>query len=107
MQMRFENLRMRPVPDFLTIPEAARVLRIGRTKAYAMALEWRVTGGKSGMKVVDIGGQYRVPKMWLEELLGAPIEFIPDLPPAPEGPDPETPEGPEPPAPKGPKRARG
>ena len=73
---------MVPVPDFLTVMQAARVLQIGRTKAYAMAQEWRVTGGKSGMKVIEIGGQLRVPKAWLEELLSAPIEFIPDPPAA-------------------------
>ena len=40
-------------PDFLTIEEAARVLRIGRTKAYAMSQEWRVTNGESGIKVCE------------------------------------------------------
>ena len=73
---------MKPAPDFLTVMQAAAVLQIGRTTAYNMAQEWRVTGGKSGMKVIEIGGQLRVPKVWLEELLGAPIEFIPDPPPA-------------------------
>ena len=72
--------------------EAARVLRISRTTAYAMALEWRVTGGKSGLKVIEIGGQLRVPRAWLEELLGAPIEHIPDPPPAPKTEEPSAPE---------------
>lgn len=67
-------------PDLLTIEEAARVLRIGRTKAYAMSQEWRVTNGKSGIKVCELGGQLRVPKAWLEEQLGAPVLFVPDRP---------------------------
>ena len=43
------------LPAFLTIEEAARVLRIGRTKAYALANEWRATNGKRGMRVLDLG----------------------------------------------------
>lgn len=65
-------------PDALTIEEAARVLRIGRTKAYAMSQEWRVTNGESGLKVREVGGQLRVPRAWLEEQLGAPVLFIPE-----------------------------
>lgn len=61
----------------LTVLQAAWVLGIGRTKAYALTLEWRATGGKSGMKVVEVGGQLRVPRVWLEEWIGAPIEFVP------------------------------
>lgn len=67
-------------PDLLTIEEAARVLRIGRTKAYAMSQEWRVTNGESGIKVCELGGQLRVPKAWLEEQLGAPVLFVPSAP---------------------------
>ena len=65
-------------PDALTIEEAARVLRIGRTKAYAMSQEWRVTNGESGLMVREVGGQLRVPRAWLEEQLGAPVLFIPE-----------------------------
>ncbi len=68
---------MEPVPDFLTIEETARVLRIGRTKAYAMGQQWRTTEGKSGIKVCEFGGQLRVPLAWLEDQLGAPLRFIP------------------------------
>ena len=64
-------------PDALTIEEAARVLRIGRTKAYAMSREWRVTNGESGLMCREVGGQLRVPRAWLEEQLGAPVLFIP------------------------------
>ena len=60
----------------LTVLQASWVLGIGRTKGYAMTLEWRATGGKSGMKVIEVGGQLRVPRVWLEEWIGAPIEFV-------------------------------
>jgi len=72
------------VPEFLTVEEAARVMRIGRTKAYALTRQWRATGGKTGMPVVDIG-VLRVPRRQLEELLGVEILVVPspedDAPP--------------------------
>lgn len=38
-----------PEPQTFTIEEAARILRIGRTAAYALARQWRTTGGRSGL----------------------------------------------------------
>ncbi len=64
---------MEAVPSLLTVEEAARVLRVGRTKAYAMAQEWRATGGRSGLPVVDFGNVLRVPRCQLEALLGGPL----------------------------------
>ncbi len=61
------------LPALLTVEEAASVLRIGRTKAYAMAQEWRDTGGKSGLPVVDLGHVLRVPLHQLEALVGGPL----------------------------------
>lgn len=61
------------LPDLLTVEEAAGVLRIGRTKAYAMAQEWRTTGGKSGLPVVDFGHVLRVPRHQLEAIVGGPL----------------------------------
>ena len=67
------------VPDLLTVEEAARVLRIGRTKAYELTQAWRDSGGKLGIPVIEIGG-LRVPKARLEELIGAPILVLPAAP---------------------------
>ena len=61
------------IPALLTVEEAGRLLRIGRTKAYAMATEWRETGGRSGLPVVDLGHVLRVPRRALEELIGAEL----------------------------------
>ncbi len=61
------------LPDLLTIEEAAQVLRVGRTKAYAMAREWRATGGRSGLPVVDFGHALRVPLCQLEKIIGGPL----------------------------------
>lgn len=62
------------VPAFLTVEEAGALLRIGRTKAYAMTREWRATGGKSGLPVVDLGDILRVPRAALEELAGCALD---------------------------------
>jgi hypothetical protein len=72
-----------PVPEvsdvasarFLTVEEAAEVLNLGRTAAYAAAKRWRETGGAEGMKVIAVGGSLRVPSPWLEEMAGGPIDL--------------------------------
>jgi hypothetical protein len=61
------------LPDLLTVEEAARLARVGRTKAYAMAREWRNTGGRSGLPVIDFGHILRVPRRALEEMIGAEL----------------------------------
>jgi hypothetical protein len=69
------------LPAFLTVEEAGVLLRIGRTKAYAMSVEWRTTGGKSGLPVIDLGDVLRVPRKALEELAGGELDA--DLLPRP------------------------
>jgi hypothetical protein len=61
-------------PDFLTVEEAARVLRIGRTSAYLAAKRYRDTGGAEGLPVVAIRGSLRVPRRMLEAMAGGPID---------------------------------
>ena len=75
----------------MTIEEAAKVLRIGRTKAYALATEWRTTGGQSGLPVVDFGNVLRVPLCQLELLVGGELtapddtsDPVPSVEPAPD-----------------------
>lgn len=65
-------------PEFLTVEEAAALLRIGRTSAYALAREWRDTGGQRGLPVIELGRQLRVPRSALEEMHSAPIPSDPD-----------------------------
>ncbi|MGA9597196.1 MAG: helix-turn-helix domain-containing protein [Acidimicrobiia bacterium] len=65
-----------PIPLLLTVEEAGELLRIGRTKAYAMAREWRETGGHSGLPVVDLGHVLRVPRSALEEMIGADLSSV-------------------------------
>lgn len=66
------------VPDLLTIEEATRVLRIGRTAGYEQARQWRETNGAVGIPVMDVGGQFRVPRWKLEERIGRAITHIPE-----------------------------
>ncbi|MFW6034205.1 MAG: helix-turn-helix domain-containing protein [bacterium] len=81
------------LPDFLTVTEAARLLRIGRTSAYLLAQQWCDTGGREGLPVVRVGRQLRVPRHELERLAGGVLTAA--SPPRPEPPSP--PRRPEPP----------
>jgi excisionase family DNA binding protein len=58
------------LPDFLTVEEAAAVLRIGRTAAYELARRYRVSGGVEGLPVVVLGRLLRVPRAQLEAWAG-------------------------------------
>ena len=64
-----------PIPDLLTIEEAAAVLRIGRTAAYQLARRYLASGGKEGLPVVRVGRLLRVPRVELEKLIGGPITW--------------------------------
>jgi excisionase family DNA binding protein len=66
-------------PDLLTVEEAARVLRIGRTNAYQLARRSLATDGAEGMPAVRLGHLLRVPRCLLEELVGGPISWPPPV----------------------------
>ena len=57
-----------PAAPVLTVEEAGRVLRIGRSLAYQLAREYDATGGVSGLPVIRLGGCLRVPRLALLEL---------------------------------------
>lgn len=61
--------------SFLTVEEAADVLRIGRTAAYEATRRYRATDGAEGIPVYKVGGTLRVPRHKLEEIAGGPIEL--------------------------------
>ena len=63
---------------FLTVEEAGRLLRIGRTKAYDLAREWRATDGRSGLPVIDFGDLLRVPGPAIRQMLG--VGLCADIP---------------------------
>jgi excisionase family DNA binding protein len=64
-----------PPLDFLSVREAAAVLRIGKTCAYELAQQFVHTHGQSGLKVIRVGRQLRVPRTALEEMLGGSITW--------------------------------
>jgi excisionase family DNA binding protein len=57
------------LPEVLTIEEAAKVLRIGRGAAYALARRYLATDGREGLPVVRLGRSLRVPRAKLLGLL--------------------------------------
>jgi excisionase family DNA binding protein len=57
------------LPEVLTVEEAAKVLRIGRGAAYALARQWLDSGGRQGLPVVRLGRSLRVPRAGLLRLL--------------------------------------
>ncbi|CAN5448924.1 hypothetical protein BH10ACT3_BH10ACT3_00120 [soil metagenome] len=62
-------------PDFLTVEEAAEVLRLGRTAAYREARKYEASNGAEGMPVERFGKQFRVPRYPIEAKLGGPITW--------------------------------
>jgi hypothetical protein len=49
-------------PDFLTLEEAARILRIGRNQAYELARVWRATDGSGVCRWSSSAGGYECRK---------------------------------------------
>jgi excisionase family DNA binding protein len=62
----------------LTVEEAAQVLRIGRTAAYALAREYRATNGRRGLPVLELGRTLRVPRSALDRMLELHTDTEPD-----------------------------
>lgn len=60
------------LPEFLTVEEAAQVLRIGRTSAYLLTQRWRHTRGESGLPVQRLGRLLRVPRSAIERMAMSP-----------------------------------
>jgi excisionase family DNA binding protein len=52
---------MTDLPKLMTVPQAARALRIGRSTAYELANAWLDSDGAEGLPVVRIGRSLRVP----------------------------------------------
>ena len=61
------------LPQFLTVEEAASVVRIGRTAAYQLAALYEATDGREGLPVVRFGRLLRVPRARLEDWAGGPL----------------------------------
>jgi hypothetical protein len=66
---------MADVPDFLTVEETAKVLRIRRTAAYQLVNHDLATRGSDGLRARRFGRLIRVPRAALEELTGGPLNW--------------------------------
>ena len=53
---------------FLRVEDAARLLCISRTSAYALANRWLATGGADGLPAVRFGRSIRIPAAELDRL---------------------------------------
>jgi len=62
-------------PTLLTIEEAAAVLGIGRSSAYALTRLWDETGGRAGLASVRVGRSLRVRAADLERLTRRPLSL--------------------------------
>ena len=64
---------MADLPKFLTVEQAAKLLQLGRSKAYELTVEWERSGGRSGIPFVWFGNQKRIPydalMRWVEAKL--------------------------------------
>ncbi len=67
---------MAEIPRFLTVEQAGKLLQLGRSKTYALTVEWDRTGGRSGIPFVWFGNQKRIPldalMRWVDEQLAPP-----------------------------------
>lgn len=50
------------LPPLLTVEQAAKVLQIGRSKAYELTVEYERSGGRSGLPFIWVGNQKRIPR---------------------------------------------
>jgi excisionase family DNA binding protein len=75
VERKVVNMDMERLPDFLTVEEAAAILRIGRTKAYQLVNLGFATGGREGLPAQRIGRQVRIPLRELEALNGGPLRL--------------------------------
>ncbi len=62
-----------------TVEEAAQILRIGRSLAYALARRYLATDGREGLPVLRVGSCLRVPAWALLELVrtGRVVRLVP------------------------------
>ena len=67
------------LPLMLTVEDAARVLRIGRSHAYNLTKVYFGSGGTDGLPALRLGDLLRVPKAALHELVttGRVVQLIP------------------------------
>ena len=68
------------LPLLLTVEEAGRLLRVGRSHAYNQVTLYFASGGTEGIPALRLGGLLRIPKQALHELVttGRIVQLIAD-----------------------------
>lgn len=61
------------LPLLLTVEQAGAVLRIGRSKAYEMTVEWERSAGDSGLPCIRVGSRKLVPRHALRQYIDSLI----------------------------------
>ena len=80
MSVETEINRRGDVPDLLGVAEAAALLRVGLTFAYASTARFIATGSEKEIPAIKVGRLTRVPRVAFERFLGAPITWpIPEV----------------------------
>ncbi len=65
------------LPPLLAVEQAAKVLQIGRSKAYELTVEYERSSGVSGLPFVWIGNQKRIPRDALVEFIERQLHHPP------------------------------
>jgi hypothetical protein len=65
------------LPPFMSVVQVGAVLQIGRSKAYALTVEWERTTGRSGLPFVWCGSQKRIPRAALVRFAERALEAPP------------------------------
>jgi excisionase family DNA binding protein len=63
------------LPDFLSVSEAARVLRVSRNSAYKLANLFIDSDGAEGIPAVRFGRSIRIPRIAIEAILGGRVSL--------------------------------
>jgi excisionase family DNA binding protein len=71
------------LPPFLTVPQAATALQLGRSKVYELTVEYDRSGGKSGLPFVWFGCQKRIPRAALAAFIERVLTAAPTSGPHP------------------------
>ena len=53
---------MDELPPFLTVEQAAKAMQLGRSKTYELTVEFECSAGRSGLPLVWLGKQKRIPR---------------------------------------------
>jgi hypothetical protein len=72
-------MNLADAPEVMTVPEAARVCRVSRGSAYALARRFIDSNGVEGLPCIQLGRSLRVSRHQLATFLGAELRGAPAM----------------------------